>query len=173
MSKTCKECNQTKPLSEFHKDKKVSDGHNTRCKFCRKEEQRIYYQENRDRILEYQKNYNDNNLENARKKSRDWHHKNKDTKYLDGRLQRVYGITLEDYSRMLDEQNNVCAICGKPESAIHNKTKEIKRLAVDHDHVTGKVRGLLCAQCNKGLGSLGDTIEAIEKTLNYLKKERT
>ena len=62
------------------------------------------------------------------------------------RLKCEYGITLEDYNKLFDEQNGCCAICGKHQS-------EFKRpLSVDHDHNTGKVRGLLCTPCNNGLG---------------------
>lgn len=75
-----------------------------------------------------------------------------------------YGINLEKYEIMLKEQNNKCAICDR------HKDLFKKSFAVDHCHITGKIRGLLCFHCNTGIGKLGDNIESITKALNYLKK---
>lgn len=60
-------------------------------------------------------------------------------------LLRVYGITELEYNSLLKKQGNCCAICGK------NKTQEKRNLAVDHDHKTGRIRGLLCSFCNQRL----------------------
>ena len=76
--------------------------------------------------------------------------------------QRKYGITLEDYNDMFYEQHGSCGICGKHQEEL--KT----RLCVDHDHDTKEVRGLLCRDCNKAIGQLGDNIESIQKVLEYL-----
>lgn len=78
-------------------------------------------------------------------------------------LQKKYGITLEDYESILNKQGGVCALCGEgPEGSRYEV------LVVDHCHSTGRVRGLLCQQCNLALGKLGDTTEAIERVLRYL-----
>jgi len=82
---------------------------------------------------------------------------------LDSRLKHSYGITLAQYEEFLSKQKGVCAIC-------KNKCSTNRRLAVDHDHRTGKVRGLLCARCNKGLGEFQDNPQLIKKAINYLKK---
>lgn len=66
---------------------------------------------------------------------------------------------------MLEEQHGVCAICGKPETK-----PNAKYLAVDHDHKTGEVRGLLCNNCNRALGLLQDNTEVLQNAINYLKK---
>jgi hypothetical protein len=79
------------------------------------------------------------------------------------RLVRQYGITPDDYQRLNDEQGGVCAICKRDQ-------RDGKRLAVDHNHETGAVRGLLCAHCNMGLGQLGDTPEHLRAALAYLEK---
>lgn len=73
-----------------------------------------------------------------------------------------FGITLEMYNNMLQEQNNSCAICGKHESEEH------QNLSVDHCHTTGKVRGLLCSHCNTGLGLFKDNIDNLQKAIKYL-----
>jgi hypothetical protein len=70
------------------------------------------------------------------------------------RLKHRYGITAAEYDRMFAEQHGVCAICGKPADATQPKHWG-RKLAVDHCHDTGKVRGLLCFSCNTGVGLLG------------------
>ena len=80
-----------------------------------------------------------------------------------GRL-RAYGITLADYERMFAEQGGVCGICKK-----FRVSKSHPRLNVDHDHKTGRVRGLLCWMCNRGIGLLGDSRERILSAAEYLK----
>ena len=82
---------------------------------------------------------------------------------------KKYGITLEDYDRMYESQNGVCAICLKPETTKDRwRRGGIKRLAVDHDHETGAVRGLLCDRCNKALGCFRDDPELVRAALDYL-----
>lgn len=84
---------------------------------------------------------------------------NRNTRYI-----KTYGITIDDYNRMFEEQEGNCGICNK------HQVEFKKRFAVDHDHDTNEVRGLLCFDCNIGIGKLGDTIESVENALNYLKK---
>ena len=81
-------------------------------------------------------------------------------------LKRTYGITHEDYDRMLAEQGGGCAICGSTTP----RTKRSEYLYVDHCHGTGAVRGLLCGPCNSGIGSLGDNIGRLEAAILYLKR---
>jgi hypothetical protein len=78
------------------------------------------------------------------------------------KYQRRYGITLKQYEILLEAQNGVCAICRRPPGKY--------RLCVDHDHVTGRVRGLLCQTCNRWLGyvEIGDRLE---RTVEYLRRE--
>ena len=89
---------------------------------------------------------------------------NKDTQ-----LKKVYGISIEDYKQLFKKQNGVCAICNEPETQVHNKTKQVLNLCVDHDHDTGFVRGLLCKKCNMALGLLQDSSELLQTATNYLK----
>ena len=77
----------------------------------------------------------------------------------------TYGIAAEQYSEMHKAQKGVCAICGQPETRrLYNTTCS---LSVDHDHETGKVRGLLCDKCNRGLGLL-TTAEILLNAADYL-----
>lgn len=80
------------------------------------------------------------------------------------KLKARFGITLEDYNKMLEEQKGLCLICDNPLSYNGHK------LAVDHDHDTGKIRGLLCKACNFGIGHFKDNINLLAKAINYLEK---
>lgn len=77
-------------------------------------------------------------------------------------LKHRYNITPEDYERMYEEQGGVCAICGGPQAS------DKKRFDIDHDHTTGEVRGLLCNNCNRGLGHLQDSVPLLKKAVEYL-----
>ena len=86
----------------------------------------------------------------------------------DGRLAinlKKYNLSLEEYKAKEKEQNNLCAICEKPQTF-----KTMKRLAVDHCHKLNKFRGLLCGKCNAALGSFGDNPDLLEKAAVYLRK---
>lgn len=100
-------------------------------------------------------------------------------KALDYHLRRTFGITIEHYDAMLEEQGGVCAICGQP--PIVTKPTRVRkhewmpeapavapRLIVDHDHDTGEVRGLLCKPCNTGIGMLADSAERCRRAAEYL-----
>jgi hypothetical protein len=87
-------------------------------------------------------------------------------------LLRIHGITLEQYNEMLKNQNGVCAICKNPEVAINNKNGRPYSLSVDHCHVTGKNRELLCGNCNNGLGRFYDNSELLLKAVGYLEKHK-
>lgn len=89
--------------------------------------------------------------------------RNKDT-YVSNALVKRYGITLDDYNVMLLEQNCCCHICGKHES------NNGKRLAVDHNHATGKVRKLLCHHCNAALGSVQEDLQILQKMITYIEE---
>jgi DNA-directed RNA polymerase subunit RPC12/RpoP len=86
----------------------------------------------------------------------DYYHKNKNT----DRLYAKYDMTEDDYLEMFEKQNGKCAICGK----------EVvdERLFVDHNHDTGEVRGLLCRNCNAGIGFLKDDIDLLRSAIKYL-----
>ena len=78
----------------------------------------------------------------------------------DLRLRRIYGITAEQYDRILAFQGGTCAICKRPPGK--------NRLAIDHDHKTGLIRGLLCWQHNSGLTKFGDDGELLENAVAYI-----
>jgi len=121
--------------------------HKEYCKAKQKEYYKKYYQERRDKILAEKKEYGRLHPEEGRR----------------GKYFRRYGIYLEEYNQMVIKQGGCCAICGVNEL-------ELKRhLFVDHDHKTGKIRGLLCQTCNNVLGYSYDCIDILQKAILYLK----
>ena len=80
----------------------------------------------------------------------------------DNIMRKQYGISLEQFNQLLEIQNNECAICKKSLDSLK------RRMNIDHDHETNKVRGLLCTGCNTGLGHLGDNIEGLKIAVAYL-----
>ena len=112
-----------------------------------KEANRVYREQNRERLLAYQKNYRERN----REKLREWHRNDRKNNTRRRRL-GPYNLTQAQLDTMLVMQLGLCAICqlppdGKGPNAV---------LHIDHDHATGKVRGLLCQACNRGLGFFRD-----------------
>lgn len=102
-------------------------------------------------------------VERAKAASLAWRLANKDRHaYLLRRshLKKAYGITPEDYDAMLARQGGLCAIC-----------RNAAKLVVDHNHVTGKVRGLLCPECNQAIGLLKENRESLRNAVVYLDGE--
>ena len=93
---------------------------------------------------------------------REWLRNQPYEKRRDYDLKKAYGIVYKDYENMLKFQKGLCAICGVD----GDSTK--KGLYVDHNHDTGKVRALLCSKCNTSLGGVGDSIELLQKAIDYL-----
>jgi hypothetical protein len=79
---------------------------------------------------------------------------------INSHFKHKYGITVEQYDLMVKEQNGLCAICQK-----------LEKLFVDHCHITGKIRGLLCLKCNLMLGSAVDNLDILNNGISYLKKQ--
>lgn len=84
----------------------------------------------------------------------------------DRERQRRFGITPERYSELSESQNGACAICKQPETA--TRLGKVKALAVDHCHQSGAIRGLLCADCNTGIGKLKENIDIFQSAIQYL-----
>jgi hypothetical protein len=113
-----------------------------------------------------------------------WQHKNKvktnaqakvkraaDPRRFKGyHLKKEFGITLHQFELMVKEQNNLCFLCDKPETAIDARTGRVKDLAVDHCHNTLKVRRLLCWVCNTGIGKLLHSPKLLRKAADYLEE---
>ena len=143
VSKVCKTCLQTKPVSGFYKYKNRNVYH-PYCKECCKKMRHEIYKIKKDEILARCKRYYKKNATIIREKQ----------------LTSKFGISIELYNKTLKKQSFCCAICGDDSSQ--------KRMCVDHCHKSGEVRGILCTNCNVLLGLAGDSIELFEKAISYL-----
>lgn len=88
----------------------------------------------------------------------------------DRELKRTYGLTIEEYNLLLRLQNYVCAICRRSEVARTSTKHRTRTLAVDHCHLTQKIRGLLCHKCNTGIGNFNDSAQLLQAAIQYLGK---
>ena len=153
--KKCADCGKKKPISEFHVSNSRPDKLSIYCKQCSTIQSRNRYSDpqKRERILERGKKWRDKNPESDVRKH----------------LRRKYGMSLEQYNFLFEKQNGVCALCGKPESTKRmSKSNGPERLAVDHCHDTGRIRGLLCFKCNTAVGSIGDDEASAKRVVEYL-----
>jgi hypothetical protein len=149
--KTCKQVNP-QPLSSFYKNRANSDGLSCSCKDCHKAVR------NPKQKALYQRKWN---AANPDQRKGHWLRK-----YWPG---STWEEALTNYNNMVTEQGNTCALCKKPETAIDGQTGRIRDLCVDHCHKTGNVRGLLCSNCNRGIGHLKDSADLCYSAGDYLR----
>lgn len=182
-TKHCIKCNTTKSIEDFTKYTKAKDGRYHCCKICRyghepHKKENVKEKKCCDcgeikKVSNYawrtkehlHKTSRCKDCENKLRSLRGYSEKHKECKRRDSYKEK-YGITISDYNRMFKEQNGVCKICSTPPNSEKYK---LKHLHVDHCHTTGKVRGLLCSHCNKGLGLFKDNVEVLKQAINYLK----
>lgn len=156
-TKTCTRCDRDLPVAMFTK-RGDNDQLRSHCKDCRARYTREYKAEHPERASEIQS-----------AATRRWYMKNRDAQLEKSRRQRFdsYGLTQDEYEALLAMQGGLCAICRHPETARH-QSGQVRSLAVDHDHATGLVRGLLCTNCNHGLGKFKDDPELLRQAITYL-----
>lgn len=119
------------------------------------------------RMREYAREYRVRNKDRLNLMNLQWRRSNPD-RVRESYLRTRYGISKADYDSLLALQGGVCAICKLPEEMIDPQTVKTKRLAVDHDHVSGKVRGLLCRKCNALIGLAHDSRDLLSSAIAYL-----
>lgn len=117
--------------------------HTYKCKDCRAAYQREYHKANREERLKVQRMRYLENREDVLEQQ----------KYYS--IQKKYGLSKDEYDELMHGAS--CGICGK-----------LDDLCIDHDHNTGEIRGVLCRQCNQGIGLLGDSYEGLIKAMEYL-----
>lgn len=143
--KTCRACGVTKTHADFSLSRQATETQNavyrSECKECSSVRARQWFADNSDRA-------NDNR--------RRWN------------LQKTYGLSVTQYNALMRKQGGVCAVCGKSELSEHGRTGKQFRLAVDHCHRTGAIRGLLCQKCNRAIGLLDDSPALMRKAISYL-----
>ena len=140
MGKQCSKCGDILPIYKFVQRKRTPDGLRSQCKDCDSKTNK----EIRQRKLE--EDYLGTRLKERK-----------------NNLKRMFGMSIEEYDKKLGDQGGGCKLCGL-------ECISGKRLAVDHDHKTGKIRDLLCNNCNAGLGKFQDNPELLIKAADYLRK---
>ena len=152
LTRVCIQCVTRQPLHEYHKNKTAHGGHIPRCRTCVNKNARsvyaTYYGDTKRKRHEDWKKQNPEKMKAAAKKSR---------------LKKIYGLTQDAWDAMFAGQGNVCAIC----RATHpGGGKDVWH--TDHDHSTGKVRGILCTGCNLALGIIKDDAARARGLADYL-----
>lgn len=157
--KKCPRCRTIKSNNNFHKDKGKKDGLRTYCTLCVKE------LANKEKLKEYGHHYYIKNKEKIDSMQKERNINNPKTRQIINRSSRLkykYNITIDEYNALFTEQGGSCAICGTHQSALNIP------LCVDHSHLTGKIRGLLCRRCNTGIGLLKDSKDILYRAAKYL-----
>ena len=164
----CLGCNLEKLISSFGKSKGVKKSYpRSYCKICAIRRLKEWRQKNPDKIQDNQTRYLEN-IESFKKRARKNHLKNPESNRISS-LKRLYGITSDDYEMFFQKQKGLCAICLTPNSTDFRK----KRFSIDHCHRTGKVRGLLCGNCNSGLGLFKDDLSILRTAVEYLRESNS
>lgn len=165
-TKRCPSCLATKAITDFYRNA-------TYCKECSREHNKQWYARH-GKKHDQEKNARPETkrrISTQRKIKRrvDPQFRSKEIRAnRQQHLKKRFGLTLEQYDLMVKAQNGLCAIC-----KLSNRRRVMERisaLAVDHNHLTGQIRGLLCANCNSGLGLLQESIEVLYRAIEYLKK---
>lgn len=152
-----------------------------------KEYSHNYYLKNKKKIADYNskwqkknkqlksihnKRYRDSNMDKITAINKSWALENR-KKTRNHQLKFKYGISQKQYATMFAEQDGKCCVCEKPEIVKNYQTNKINKLCVDHNHLTGKTRGLLCQKCNSAYGLLMESEENIISLLTYHRKHAT
>ena len=147
-SKLCKKCNTVKSVTEFHKSKRHMNGIKNECAKCTNEYLRKHYIKNKSR----------------------YNQRSQEAHYL-----RKYNLKYSEYLDLCEKVNYQCEICfksGEPAKSGRGKKSINNVLVVDHDHNTGQVRGILCQDCNRGLGLFKDNAKVLIKASEYVLKDK-
>lgn len=150
-TKKCSTCKKRKLASKFSRRAASPDGIHVVCKCCDNERSAKWKREHPEYNKEWlaaHPGYKEQLL------------KRDPLRYRRHHLEYAYGMSLEEFDAMFESQGKRCAVC---------RRKDFQPV-VDHNHKTGRVRGILCYPCNSALGFLGDSIKKVKVALEYLKK---
>lgn len=177
--KRCTRCKYRLPVGMFALNRTCRDGRQTQCRTCGMEAYRIKCADPVKRALlraqgrEKMRQYYWQCPEKRRARSKEYHVKNRARRnawIAWYGLKMRYGITAEAYRQILAAQDGKCASC--EDSPRFTSRQRHFPLTVDHDHVTGEIRGLLCGNCNSGLGHFRDDPDRLERAAAYLRRAR-
>ena len=163
--KRCSRCKEDLPLSKFGKAKRTHDGLQTYCTSCFNDYSRERREKKGDHCRAVDRARYARQPEKEKARQQAFHQRHPERRAIVRRKQtlKAYGLTPADYDAMLESQDNACAICDS-EDPKHWSGK----FHVDHDHLTGVVRGLLCHNCNSLLGHSQDDTEILSAAIEYL-----
>ena len=159
--KRCPDCGKTKAASEFSVARRQASGLYGYCKPCAAVRFRKYQDTHPEYVARRYEKYKKWMLTPRGKVLRKASARKKN-------LMKNYGITPQQYEAMLAEQHGRCAICREVEE--HTRRGVVVELAVDHEHETGKVRGLLCQRCNRAIGLMKENVAALATAIEYLNR---
>lgn len=154
-SKVCTICKLRLPHEAFHKSSRSKDGLQTRCRNCYRDWYNERYQDNPE--------FRDKRSQHYAKFYEDWYPIYAE-RHGDKKRYAMYRITRAQFNAMSADQGGLCAICKQPPSG--NGPQAV--LAVDHDHDSGMIRGLLCSPCNMALGLFRDNPDVLAAAIRYL-----
>jgi uncharacterized CHY-type Zn-finger protein len=193
--KVCSKCRVEQPIANFHRHARSADGLYPQCKECNittaaawyaknseaaRQRSREWQAKNPDKVRAIKRRWEAKNLEAVRQKSREWYAKNPEAarqsrrewraknpgKVLANARRRTYGISPEDVIALRKAQGGKCPGCLREFSSLF-------RDHVDHDHATGRIRGILCSNCNSGMGLLKDDPEILLRLAAYLRAAKS
>jgi hypothetical protein len=140
--KVCNICQERKPLDAFSIHKKGAQGRHPACKICRSLQAKSWYAKKRSEIIKIR---------------REWR------KQTGADRRHAYGLSIEEFNALIDAQGGRCAICFEVPTG--------RGFHVDHCHLTGQIRGLLCRGCNLALGNMKDDPVRLKRAVDYLNKQ--
>jgi hypothetical protein len=132
------------------------------------ERRRLWRAANREKIKAQNRRYRSERVDEERERAREYRRRNQEAvrrRARNAMFRRKYGITLDERDALIAAQGGRCGICENTFGAERRRWP-----CIDHDHTTGRIRGVLCHACNIGIGKLGDTAEALRRALRYLEK---
>lgn len=137
--------------------------------------QHNWYIKNKGRYADKNREWRKANSEKVKEAHKKWRRNNIERERTKSIMRYWPGASFEEvasnYKILKDKQNNLCAICKKPETIINRKANTIKPLSVDHCNKTGRVRGLLCSQRNTGIGNLRHCVHNLSSAITYLQEK--
>lgn len=164
--KICIGCKQVKSPEEFHTNNSKKSKKEARCKPCVSILTRARYAADPGKYKAQRKKYRDADPEKIKAQKKASQIRNPETGRARSR-RHLYGLTSNHFQALLLKQKNSCVICGFVFSSDAGRSKAA---SVDHDHATGRIRGLLCAACNHGLGKFKDSSTILRAAADYLEK---
>lgn len=157
-TKKCSACEAEMPLTEFSQDLRTKDQVGAKCRICARKVTEAFY-------AKYPEKEAERRIRNAAHSSR-WYRDNRPSQVERMKwntLLRKYSLTKEKYEELLSRQGGKCAICES-----HDPGRKDHHFAVDHNHKTKAIRGLLCQRCNCAVGFMKDNPELLRKAAEYV-----